>query len=57
MVNDIANLSDMDWVRAALSNAVIEGLTLNDVAECARHAASPERFDSAVNELARMTVG
>ena len=47
----------MDYVRAALSNAVTEGLSLIDVAECARHAETAERLDHAVNQLVIMTVG
>lgn len=51
------NLSPMDWVRAALVNADVEGLSLQDVKAMAEHASTPERFDSAVNELVRATKG
>lgn len=50
-------LDEMDWVRAALANAIAEGLSLGDVAEMARHAKTPESFDKAVNELVRATNG
>lgn len=51
------SLSPMDWVRAALANADVEGLSLQDVKEMAEHAITAERFDSAVNELVRATKG
>lgn len=49
------DLSPMDYVRAALANGQIMGMDIADMAECARHAATPEAFDRAVNELAQMT--
>ena len=45
----------MDWVRAAIANAAIEGLGVDDLWACAEHAATPEAFDEAVNLLAQMT--
>ncbi len=50
-------LSPMEWVRAALGNADVEGLSLQDVKAMAEHANTPERFDYAVNELVRATKG
>lgn len=50
-------LSPMDWVRAALENADVEGLSLQDVKAMAEHASTPERFDYAVNELVRAMRG
>jgi len=50
-------LSNMDWVRAALANAQTEGLSLDDVLAMAEHADTPEAFDRAVNELVRTMNG
>lgn len=50
-------LSEMDWVRAAIANALAEGLSLADVAAMAEHATTPEAFDRAVNELVRTMNG
>ena len=51
------DITQMDWVRAALANAMAEDMTLQDVWACAEHAATPEAFDDAVNELAQMMPG
>jgi hypothetical protein len=50
-------LTSMEWVRAALQNAGVEGLTLQDTIAMAEHARTPERFDYAVNELVRTVRG
>ena len=47
----------MDLVRAALANAMVEDMTLEDVARCAEYAATVEDFDTAVNELAQTQEG
>ena len=51
------DLQPMDYVRAAIAQARAMGMNINDIAHCARHAADPEVFDRAVNELAQMTPG
>ena len=45
-------LTPMDYVRAAICNAIAEGMSLNDLFAMAQHARTCERFDAAVNELA-----
>jgi len=54
---DDLDLTAMSWVRAALTNALVEGLEIEDVAMMAEHADTPQAFDEAVNELVRATVG
>ena len=44
---------EMDWVRGAIANACIEGLTIDDLWFCAEYAATPQDFDNAVNLLAQ----
>ena len=51
------NLSPMDYTRAAICNAIAEGMSLRDLFAMAEHARTCERFDTAVNELARATNG
>lgn len=41
----------MDMVRAAIINALIEDMTLEDLWFCAEHAKTPDDFDDAVNLL------
>ena len=41
----------MDWVRAAIANALIEDMTVLDLYEMAEHAETAESFDDAVNIL------
>lgn len=47
-------LSDMDYVRGAIANAMAEDMTLDDLWKCAAHAKDVEDFDKAVNLLAQM---
>lgn len=47
-------LSDMDYVRGAIANALAEDMTLNDLWKCAAHAKTTADFDTAVNLLAQM---
>lgn len=47
-------ITDMDYVRAAIANAMVEGMTLDDLWACAEHAADGDAFDDAVNTLAQM---
>lgn len=47
------NLTAMDYVRAAMANAMAEGMNMRDLWECAHHAETPERLDYAVNLLAQ----
>lgn len=47
----------MDWVRAALLNAKVEHLTIDDLIAMAEHARTPRKFDAAVNELIRTMKG
>lgn len=44
-------LTDMDYLRAALANAVNSGLNLHDVLEMAMKAKNMRQFDYAVNVL------
>ena len=46
-------LTDMDYVRGAIVNAILEEMTLSDLWECAANARDPESFDNAVNILAQ----
>ena len=46
------NLSHMDFIRAALAQAIHENLTIDDLAACAEIAASVQGFADAVNILA-----
>lgn len=46
------NLTPMDNVRAALLNALVEGMTLHDVWLMAEHAKTTDDLDRAVNVLA-----
>ena len=48
-------LTEMDYVRAALSNAFFERLTVEDLNEVAAHASNAIEFDYAVNELIQAT--
>lgn len=48
-------LTQMDWVRAALWNAHNSGLSLFDVIRVSEHAATSEEMDDAVNMLANAT--
>ena len=47
-------LSEMDYVRGALANALSEDMTLIDLWQCSIHAKNTEDFDKAVNLLAQM---
>lgn len=53
-VSIMFKLSDMDYVRGAIANALAEDMTLTDLWKCAAHANSAEDFDKAVNLLAQM---
>jgi hypothetical protein len=46
------DLTPMDYVRAALANAMIEGMTAEDLFFMAMHAQTARDFDDAVNMLA-----
>lgn len=46
--------SGMEYVRAAIVQAMAENLTLLDLFNCAEHAAGPVAFADAVNILATM---
>ena len=41
----------MDYVRAAICNAIVENMDIQDLWAMAEHAKTPEDFDRAVNEL------
>lgn len=43
----------MDFVRAALANGILEGMTLDDLMECAIHAESCDDWEEAVNLLSQ----
>ena len=49
------NLTAMDYIRAALANAIASNLSLTDAARMAEHATTPQEFDKAVNMLATAT--
>ena len=46
-------LTAMDYVRAAIVNAIVENMDIQDLWAMAEHAKTPEDFDRAVNELAQ----
>jgi hypothetical protein len=46
------DITPIEYVRAALCNAIAEGMDIYDVYLMAEHAQTCERFDAAVNELA-----
>ena len=48
-------LSNMDYFKAAIINAVVEDLTVTDLWACVEHAQSAKDFDTAVNELIHIT--
>lgn len=50
----MTDLSNMDWVRAAICNGIVEGMDILDLWACAENAETPQAFDTAVNELAAM---
>lgn len=50
---DDFDLTPMCWVRAAILNAHVEGLTVLDLMAMAENAKTPQSFDNAVNELIR----
>lgn len=41
----------MDYIRAAIYNAIASGLDAQDIARMAEHAQTPKQFDVAVNVL------
>ena len=45
------DLTAMDYIRAAIHNAIASGLDIHDIARMAEHAQTPRQFDSAVNVL------
>lgn len=47
------DITDMDYIRGALANALCEDMSLADVYRCAEHAETPNAFDDAVNVLAQ----
>jgi len=49
------DLTEMDYVRAALYNARASNLSLTDVIRAAEHAESVMAFDDAVNILGEAT--
>lgn len=57
MVAPTMILQPMDYVRAAIAQAMVENLTLDDLWRCAEHADTPETFDAAVNLLVTMGPG
>lgn len=48
-------LTDMDYIRGALYNAIASGLTLQEVTDMAEHADTPQDFDEAVNIFSTAT--
>lgn len=47
----------MDYVKAALWNALAEDMTVEDLCRMAEHAETCDAFDDAVNELAMTCPG
>jgi hypothetical protein len=45
----IFELTDMDFVRSAIYNALAEGVSLDDVGRMSLYAETPEALDAAVN--------
>ena len=50
-------ITDMDYVRAAIANALAEGLSITDVWKAAEMAEAAEDFDDAVNLLVSAGAG
>ena len=50
-------ITDMDYVRAAIANALAEGLSITDVWKAAEMAETAEDFDDAVNLLVSAGAG
>lgn len=48
------HLKPMDYTRAAIANALAEGMTLTDLWAAAEHAQTPQAFDEALNMLTPM---
>jgi len=48
------SLSEMDYVRGAIVNAMLEDMTLEDLFACVEHAKTAKDFDTAINLLAQM---
>ena len=48
------DLTEMDYIRAAIAQARAVGFNINDIARCAEHAKTAREFDDAVNLLANM---
>ena len=46
--------SEGEYIRAAIANAINEGMDIQDLQDAADHAATAEAFDRAVNLLAQM---
>ena len=53
----MTDLTEMDYVRGALANAVFEGLTVYDLIRMAEHAQTAQQFENAVNELTETMPG
>lgn len=51
--NSPMHITAMDYTRAAILNALHEGMTLDDLWRASEHAATPQDFDRAVNTLAQ----
>ena len=47
-------ISSIDHIKGIIAQAIVEGLTIDDLWECIEHAETIEAFDSAVNLLATM---
>ena len=50
---DAWELTETDFLRAAIANAMIEDFTVRDLWECAQYAETIDDFDAAVNLLAQ----
>lgn len=50
-------ITDMDYVRAAIANALAEGVSINDLWKAAELAETAEDFDDAVNLLVSAGAG
>ena len=47
----MSDFTEMDWVRAAIMNAHVEGMTVEDLLQMVANAETGEDFDEAVNLL------
>lgn len=47
-------ITEIDWFRAAIANAMVEDMTVYEIWECLENAKDAEAFDRAINLMALM---